>query len=191
MSIPNRPVNDPRKARLVWAKSPIQGRDYDKLIIHPETMRLCERLGETHKMGQYFGLIHGNIEGMDDDGTTGLLEPNAIFRDIERAVSNKSSENYYIFVTSPNKNYRCLINDRGQANELIRTNIPRASVFLTFVEYEPDIINTLSLECGYTAQDDIAGVIQDWEWVLYSDEAPHLPADCETRFGELVFSRTS
>jgi hypothetical protein len=193
MLMPNRPVNDPKKSRLVWAKSPIQGRDYDKLILHPETFLLCERLGATHKMGQYSGLIHGNMQGKDkdDDGTSGLLEPNAIFRDIERDVNNGSGENYYVFVTSPNKNYRFLINDCGLANELIRINVPRTKVFLTYVQYESEIVNKLIRECGYTTHEGIVGVIQDWEWVLYCDEAPHLPANYGTRFGEMVFPLTS
>jgi hypothetical protein len=174
----NCPSNDPKKSRLVWALSPNTEGHYDRLIVSHETFQAYKESGCSYKIGEYLGLIHGNFgEDINVEGTTGLLNPTAIFKGLRRPMrNNNSSQDIYIFVTNPDRNYGFPEKNAFSSVGPTREEVPRNSVFLTYVEYNLEIVETIKLRSGYTANDLIAGVIHSWEWVFACDKNPNLPA---------------
>jgi hypothetical protein len=188
MPEPKCPTNNPDQTKLVWASSPNRERRFDRLMVYPDTISLFAKLGQWNTIGQYFGLVHGNVRGMHtEEKTTGLLDPVAIFQGLERPVDDRSGQDFYVFVTNPNRSYRYLLKERSMSGELVWVRAPTASVFVTYVDYDPKIVADVLRECGYATQEEIKGIIYRWRWEFASSQEPHLPDGYSNRFARQVF----
>ena len=144
--------------------------------------------GLSAKVGEYLGLIHGNIwPSENNEGTTGLLDPVVIFKDIKRPMrSFNSNEDVYIFVTNPGINYTYPIEDKFSGEGPSRGEVPQNSVFLVYVEYNQEIVEKACRESGNSITGEVDGVIHSWEWTFAADDDPSLPASHNTRFSSKV-----
>jgi hypothetical protein len=79
------PANDPRKARLVWARAPSNAGESIWLAVQSRTTRPLVDTGRLRAIGEYMGLIL--IEGV-------LQDPAAIFQGIRRPYFGEDLDNF-------------------------------------------------------------------------------------------------
>jgi hypothetical protein len=105
--VPQSHQNEAGNPRWVWAKTPI-GPGFIKLIIHPLTFQKMVDFGSKAKIGEFWGLVHGNCgpmpEGFEPVHTDGLKLPASIFRGLKRPlhhITGHAGNQVIIYVTNP------------------------------------------------------------------------------------------
>lgn len=163
--------NDPKSPNIVLAPSPTDKTKILKLVCEPETLRNQIQDKLRGKLGEYCGLIHGNLvedskEGYSSNGTNGLLDAIALFKGIKRPrFLCYSDEDIYIYILNPTNSYTYQYRSIGP----FITEKPKDSVFAVYVEmtrffslFPKEIIIQLN-------QQDVCGKILFWEWVKSED----------------------
>lgn len=121
------PANDPRKARLIWARAPSDGGESIRLAVQSKTTRPLVDTGRLDAMGEYMGLI---LLG-------GVLEdPVAIFQGIKRPYFSDGLDNFIFAYTScPRISYTYYPGDRFRGTGPHEVSPPtNRSIFTVFVE---------------------------------------------------------
>jgi hypothetical protein len=189
------PTNSPQYPHVVWARSPIVQTQYVLLLCHPTTITKVMELGSKAKLGEYWGLVHGNPGPMPESvmpvATDGLKNPVAIFRGLKRPLHHIRAEadtSAIIYVTNPDATYVYRSSRHGDA--LIPEPKPLSSVFTTFVSFDPDHVDEAIRTVGKklpTSSDGFpakpSGIVLFWEWTECARGQPNLPYDHQLRYG--------
>lgn len=178
------PVNAPATPNIVWALHPHFG-GFGKLFCHPQTVDKVMELGSLSKIGEYYGLVHGNPpvppEGFEHCQTDGLKAPVAIFKGLKRPMHYghpAADGDVYIYVTNPEFTWGYHNSSHGDA--LLRAPKPIESVFTTYVSYESAHVDAASSSMRNNGKFD--GLVLFWEWTESARNEPHLPHDFEKRY---------
>ena len=186
--------NDPEHARCVWAKTPttgtqFQGKPFVRLAVHQETIKsLCDGILNA-KLGEYCGLIHGNVwgEAENQEGTSGLINPVAIFKGLKRPmISPGIDQSVYVYVTNPDVNYYWPEERKFSGEGPILAPVPVDSVFVTFVSFRKSDLDDVSESIAGTELRETDGVVMFWEWTKASPNVPQFPYDYDNRYVEQV-----
>ncbi len=125
------------------------------------------------KLGEFAGLVHGNIE----NGTFGLLGATALFKGIKRPCINKNHDaDVYAYVTNPDFTYTYVGIPRYSKKPPEKIQAPNDCVFVTYVTF-----NKKTDEFG------AVGRILDWEWVFRDKEIPEYPYNHKVRYDKKVW----
>jgi len=179
-------VNNPSEPNLVWAKSPVIP-GHVLLICHPATIDKVMELGSRAKLGEYWGLVHGNPGPMPDGfaqvQTEGLQGPTAIFRGLKRPLHYLhavADSDVYIYVTNPEWTYTYRPSRHGDA--VMPEPKPIESVFTTFVSFNPTHIDEAASSVRKALSAKPSGVVLFWEWTESARENTLLPLDSQGRY---------
>jgi len=168
---------------IVLALAPSDKNELIELYVSPETIRQFMDDNLNAKIGEYCGLVHGNVDewtetgGSQEGGTYGLLEAHALFQGIKRPRTGQGKdESILIYVMNHAHTYIYQNNNRFSVTGPTRARRPSHSVFVAYVELleEPEL--------GMKGGSEAAGRVLFWEWVRSSDDDPLLPVSCETRY---------
>ena len=191
------PTNDPHRQSIVWAPSLESPRKFVRLITDRETIKGMMDGKFNAGLGQYCGLIHGNIWAAADDaaagseGTGGLLDAVALFQGLERPMIDVGMDRtIYVYVTNPNCTYFYPKKDEFTGKGPTRGDAPKCSVFTVFVEFGRDAVLRLPsrfLERFSDIEHELAGVIHYWEWTPSDNSEPELPENYDTRYHRKVW----
>jgi hypothetical protein len=164
--------------------------DYVYLLAHPATIRKWLAMGVRSKMGEYWGLVHGNFPANPEfhdtpDGSAGLIRPTAIFQGVKRPLHDgivAGDGDILIYVTKPDRNYSIRHAREGDViEEAVR---PENAVFTTFVTFQPDKVDVVRADMPKAGVQPIDGLVLFWEWTEASSIDPRLPFDFGTRYEE-------
>lgn len=189
------PASDPSKPQFVVAPSPADPNKPVILFTHPET--ICLMLGDTRNaaMGQYAGLVHGEILAQTEAGETysagtgGLAQAIALFRGIKRpCVQNGTDSLIHIYVTNPRVDFMWPEDRRYSARGPMRLAPPKMSVFTTFVIFDPDMVRKHRDAIDASGGGPVDGIILNWEWTLASPTDRRLPDEFDSRYEERVWA---
>lgn len=176
--------SSPLNQGVVLARAPTPEGGLIKLAVHPETLRSAARLknGKNDKLGQYCGLIHGNVWAATtepdqfDEGTPGLTEPVAVFQGLKRARNDDAFDmKTFIYVTNPVQNY-CYPSRNAYSGGPARVPVPPNSVFVVYVDYGPEFVDELRAAV-HNMHGDVCGIVVDWDWVPASPSDPRVPVN--------------
>lgn len=188
--------SDPRRQKLVRARAPNIEGGLVTLVVDVETLRSTVRLknGQNDKLGQYCGLVHGNVWGLSADpahageGTPGLTQPTAIFAGLKRARNHSPDDNNtHVYVTNPGRNYVYPPADRFSGVGPTRALVPVNAVFVAYVDFDSGRVDAVLTGMSYNPGYAVSGVVADWEWVVASPRDPRLPADSNTRYARKIW----
>lgn len=181
-------LNDRNSPNIVLAPSVNANRKGEiKLVCHPTTLRNMEDDVSRSKVGEYCGLVHGNlveITGYGDKGnnTYGLLESVALFQGVKRPKFKcENDEEVHVYITNPLNTYSYRFKSIGPS--ILKK--PDNAVFVTYV----DTISSLSVY-GIRKEDwgsDINGVVLYWEWVRSKDNK--MPDFYDTRYTRAIWQK--
>lgn len=166
-----------------------------RLFTHPETIRLM--LGDVRNaaMGQYAGLVHGEVQGQTDAGepytagTGGLVMAVALFRGIKRpCIDSDTDGRIYVYVTNPRVDFIWPEDRRFAAAGPIRIAPPKMSVFTTFVVFEAEMVAAQRDAIDANGGGPVDGIIVNWEWTLASAKDQRLPDDFDSHYEERVWA---
>jgi hypothetical protein len=170
--------NNVETPNVVLAPSPERGEQLVKLYASPRALRnIDEDLWEA-KLGEYAGLVHGNI--IEDDagaevagGTNGLLETVALFQGLMRPlIKPEGDEKVLIYVTNPAATYT----HKRFRPAFTRVTRPVNSVFVTYAELFRDGGVDRN---KYQVPTEIDGIIYFWEWMPWDEHDRRLPEQYE------------
>ena len=165
-----------------------------RLYANPNTLRafLDDRMNA--KLGEYCGLVHGNVlestpDGSVEGGTNGLLDSVALFRGIQRPMVGAGlDKDVYVYVTNPLNSYIYPLSERLTDAGPTRVPRPNSSVFVTYVELGQRASGQLA---GWAIDSPkcagLDGVIHGWEWVLSSPDDARLPDRYQTRYQDWIW----
>jgi hypothetical protein len=152
------------------------------------TLDKVMELGSKRKLGEYWGLVHGNPGPMPDGfaevQTEGLKEPHAIFRGLKRPLHYlhpDADADIFIYVTCPDWTYYYRPSRHGDA--VMPEIKPISSVFTTFVTFHGLHVDAALGAVEKTAPDRPTGVVLFWEWTEADPRDPRLPYDSGSRYG--------
>lgn len=169
--------NDKKLANLVWAHGP--SGQFIRLIAHPETLRLMIADGLNRTVGDYCGLIHGDVLNR----TRGLLAAHALFQGLNRpCLEPGRDDEILIYVIAPESGFMYPENARHEGIGPTPWARPKDSVFVVYVDLKDAMYRTAS---GH--QIATAGSILFWEWVLWDKSDPSLPADYRERYSRWIW----
>lgn len=181
------PINSPAKPHLVWVRNPIVS-SHVLVLCDPATLDKVMELGSKRKLGEYWGLVHGNPGPMPDGlapvETDGLKAPRAIFRGLKRPLHYlhpDADTDVFVYVTSSDYTYCYRPSRHGDA--VMPEPKPIDSVFTTFVSFNPHHINEAVAPMRQTPSDRPVGVVLFWEWTESAPDDPSLPYDSTNRYG--------
>ncbi|GEM_PF-1772234 len=162
---------------VVLAPHPEDRVKYVELSAHPDIIRKFMDLSLNAKIGEYCGLVHGNVEEAnptcDMQGTNGLLDSFALFKGLKRPFKDTGHDGeIYIYITNPKHTYIYPEKDRYSVVGPTRLSQPIDSVFATYVSFK---------------EDKTSGIILDWEWVLADKRCNTLPAFYDVRYDERIW----
>jgi hypothetical protein len=159
-----------------------------RLYANPLTIRQLVDDNYNAKIGEYVGLVHGNIMERVGDapmqgGTDGLMAASALYQGIKRPRINPGGdERVLVYVTNPPHSYT--YPDRNALP--IRAPKPKDSVFVAYAELFADGLDRSRLE---GAPSEIDGVVHFWEWVISSEEDRLIPAGAAGRYAACCWGR--
>jgi len=178
--------SDPRNQQIVLARAPTAVGGLVHLVVDLRTLRSTLRLrnGQNAKLGQFCGLVHGNVWAVASDptdrtetGTAGLTKPVAIFCGLRRPRNQRKHDaETFIYITSHSRNY-VFPNKNEFGGGPIRAPVPPNSVFVAYVDFGPEAVDEVRPLLSYTLPDPVSGVVSDWEWVRASPNDPRLPVN--------------
>ena len=143
------------------------------LRVLPDLIAQYDKDNFRAKLGEFAGLVHGNIE----DGTFGLLEAKALFKGIKRpCIHTNHDADVYVYVTNPSFTYTYLGIPRYGKKPPKKIQAPNDSVFVTYV--------TLNKE---TDEFGAIGRILDWEWVFRDKDDLEYPFEYRVRYDKQVW----
>lgn len=144
-----------------------------KLGAHPSTMSTYASHRRRAPLGQFFGLIQHH--GM-------LLAPRALYRGLLRPLNQPGHDDDVIaYITTPSITYT--FNGAGQ---LVSYPAPRDCVFVVFVSFSQTVIDAIRKNA---ACESSAGAVLDWEWTQADAAMPFLPADYQTRYRSVLWTK--
>jgi hypothetical protein len=172
-----------------------------RLACHPQTISKIVQAGLRFKIGEYWGLVHGNPQPNPSpdiefpEGEPTLLRPTAIFQGLKRPLHHihmSADEDVLVYVAKPQCTYSFKEHkDYGGILEIWRP--PVGSVFTTFVSMNPahvdgavrDMQKTLSCD----ADCDAAGVVLFWEWTESDPQSPEIPYESALRYSKPLYRK--
>ena len=171
-------VNERDKPNIVFAPHPDDKTILIKLHVDPSVLLQFEDDNRNAKIGEYCGLVHGNVEEANSTsqgvtGTLGLLDSIALFKGVKRYFINEGEDDeIYIYVTNPQWTYIYPSRNRNAVIGPTRVSKPIDAVFVTYVKIH---------------EDKQSGVILDWEWVKKDLGNPTLPAFYKVRYNDQLW----
>lgn len=182
---PFEPSNDPERPNVVWAPSPGDRQKWVKLFANPETLRQLLDDNINAKIGEYCGLVHGNVP---NGAVRGLIDTVALFRGLMRPrIDQWGDEAIYIYVTTPPCSFTYPYETRFTADGPTRVGAPLQSIFTTYVEFGTKVLEREKEPIQAGGEDDVRGIVHYWEWTLCSDDDSTLPRDYENRYLERLW----
>lgn len=149
-------------------------RDVITLTLDPTTLRKFRDNNSNSKIGEYCGLVHGNIMELGPEGrlvaggTNGLMDAVALYQGLTRPLDDADGSHVYIYVTNPLHSYTYPASTEHADLGPQRVPKPaRSAVFTTMVDLE-------------------AKLIVFWEWTMAGDN-PGLPDNADLRYGRKVW----
>jgi hypothetical protein len=179
--------SDRSRPNIVLAPAPNNKENIIELYCHPQTLQQVIDDNLNAKLGEYCGLIHGNVlELGDEGGTNGLLEATALFRGLKRPMELPGLDGkIYVYITNPQCSYLYPIEKKYEGIGVTPTTKPKDSVFATYVDITNDFekygINKEKI------RGNIQGIVLFWEWVLNSKENQNFPENCDSRYVQKVW----
>lgn len=187
------PNNDPHRANLIWARSPEDPHHFICLVAPPSVIRPMQDDHMNAAIGQFCGLIHGNIVlpmngTAPAPSTVGLVGAHALYRGLRRPLIEYGRDSdFYAYTMNPPRSYIYPIQDRNKGLGPVAVEKPKDSVFVTYVDFAQETLDRHMADMQLNDDSDVRGVIPWWEWVPASGEEPFLPEDYGTRYGEEVW----
>jgi hypothetical protein len=164
--VPQSHINEVGNPRWVWARNPLAP-GFDRLAVHPLTFEKIISLGSNAKMGEFWGLVHGNSGpmpiGFSPVQTGGIKEPLSIFQGLKRPlhhVTGVADAQVYVYVTSPESSFEFRSSVHG--NVVIPVPKPIDSVFTTFVSYAPEHVDEAVGNMEQKSASTFSGVVLFW-----------------------------
>jgi hypothetical protein len=187
--MPEIPHNESGNPRWVWARRPLEP-GFVKLAVHTVTFNKIVELGSRAKIGEFWGIVHGNPGLMPDEfgapiHTPGLKQPVAIYKGLKRPVhfiTGHADSQILVYVTAPEDTY--CFKSTNVGNGLSKIQKPTQSVFTTFVSFALEHIDDARANVIQDEPEDIAGVVLFWEWTESSRSDSSLPFDAENRYSQ-------
>lgn len=187
-------INDPKVPNIVWAPSPSDRDQLLRLFVNPETIRIMTDDRRNAGVGQYAGLVHGNIQCVGVDNvprwvnTGGLRAANACFRGIKRKmIAPFRDKQVFVYVINPEYDYVF----PGRFSDLGPNQVQRPlnSVFTVFVSLHPDDIAAAEGAMGkfLLGGERIDGLVQNWNWTFCDKDDADLPDDWRNRYDERMW----
>jgi hypothetical protein len=181
-------INETGNPLWIWAKRPI-GTGFVRLAAHNATVGKFVDLGSKAKLGEFWGLVHGNPgpmpDGFPEVQTSGLKEPSGIFRGLKRPlhyVTPRADSQVLAYITCPDWSYEFRNSRHG--NAIVTCQKPTQSVFTTFVSFASEHIDEARKNMRDDAPADLDGVVLFWEWTESSPDNPRFPFDHENRYNQ-------
>lgn len=175
--------SDRSTPNVVLARSPQDRNTIIRLYASPFAIRTWAADNVAAKMGEYSGLVHGNIVeeqedgSINDGGTNGLLDAHALFKGIKRPrIKPQGDAHILVYVTNPTNSF---VYPR-HARAAKRVPKPLNSVFVTYAELFEDGIDRTS----YQVEAEISGIVHMWEWVFCDPKEPTMPEESSSRYAE-------
>ncbi|MGH6822730.1 MAG: hypothetical protein ACRECP_04075 [Methylocella sp.] len=187
--MPETDHNEIGNPHWVWARRPLEP-DFVKLAVHAATFNKIVELGSRAKIGEFWGLVHGNPGLMPDEfdepiHTSGLKQPVAIYRGLRRPmhyITDRADSQILVYVTTPEATYH--FKETNVGNGLVKMPKPIRSVFTTFVSFAREHIDDARTQVTQDVPVNYAGVVLFWEWTESSRSDSSLPFDAENRYSQ-------
>jgi hypothetical protein len=187
-----------RGGSVVWAMNPGNQTEVIPLVCHPQTVTKIGQAGLKAKIGEFWGLVHGNPPANPDPDAPQieighcLRRPVAIFKGLKRPLHFEhmaADRDMLIYVTNPRATFRYQDHVRFEGI-LVAEAPPIESVFTTFVSLNPAHVDaaraTMSEVPPTAGAEKPTGVITFWEWTDHSPAERHLPYAHLTRYGTRI-----
>jgi hypothetical protein len=174
------PANDPRKARLVWARAPSDRGENIRLAVQSKTTRPLVHTGRLRAIGEFMGLIL--LEGI-------LQDPPQIYQGIKRPYFGEGLDNFvYAYTCDPLISYTYSPRDQFDNTGPHEIEPPRRdSVFTVFVTLARPVVEDALRELS-SADQDVRGTILGWEWTKATPGMrPRVPEAWRTRYRRRVW----
>ena len=183
LTVLNRTRSDRDTPNIVLANSPKNRSEIVLFRADPITIRQFDADKMNAKIGEYCGLVHGNIKEnscgtLTEGGTDGLLAAHALYRGIKRPKNQDGrDEKMLVYVTNPSCSYVYLNRTDGAPTPCPK---PKDSVFVTYIDLfaEPEID---------AKGREIMGLVKFWEWVIACTININMPDESEVRYTDKVW----
>jgi len=173
------PRNNSERPNLVWA----WGLDQNPILLgaDPQTIRLLEDDHLNSNIGEFLGLVHGDVP----DGTRGLESAYALYQGVKRpCVMPGKDEEVCAYVLNPDRTYTYPRDAKHSGAGPTRVAKPLRSVFVTYAYLGPSQLASAS-----GSMTETKGIISFWEWVLADTADSLLPRECATRYTRKIWDR--
>lgn len=152
------------------------------LHVYPGTVGLIAGDCFLSKLGEYAGLVHGNVLGAV---TGGILRAYKLYRGVMRPYGDSIiGRDMYIYVSNPDATYSYPPEAKFKEVCLAKNPKPLNSVFVAYAEfYDTEQIQNDRFLLEY----NIAGVVKFWEWDFADKAESSLPKDSSGRFLENIW----
>lgn len=175
---------------LVWAMDPRNPSALVSLVCHPQTIEKLAGAGLSSKLGEFWGLVHGNPPPHPDPEAPSyelglcLRKPRAVFKGVKRPLHfghSAADRDVYVYVTNPTVTYR--IKDHMTFGPVLDPDkAPIESVFATFVTFDQGHVDQIVSNMRQAPDHEVGGIVTFWEWTERSRKDSYLPNEHETRY---------
>jgi hypothetical protein len=170
-----------------------------RLACHPQTIAKIVQSGWRFKIGEYWGLVHGDPPPNPHPDFSSpqceqtLLKPTAIFQGLKRPLHHvymNADEDAVIYVAKPAATYS--FKEHKEYGGIVEPWAPPVrSVFTTFVSLHQAHVDAAvrdmqkTADCG--ADCAAAGVVLFWEWTESDPEEPEIPYESDVRYSKRLY----
>lgn len=183
------------EANTVWAMDPHNPDSLIKLACHPQTISKIVEAGWRFKIGEYWGLVHGNppanpLREIDSAaGFPALRKPAAVFQGLKRPMHNVHSladRDVLIYVANPPHTYS--YKDHIEYGGILESwKKPESSVFTTFISLNAAHVDGAIAQVPNNPREAVRGVVLFWEWTESGPKEPSLPYDSAIRYDRRIY----